>query len=81
MRRVTAAGVRETNIKCEVVHEVKGDQTPPTVQVTFSKILIIVCCGSSVSLHIVDGSELLLEGGSNTALDMIAAINSKSRTL
>ena len=37
MRRVTAAGVRESNMKCEVVHKVKGDQTSPTVHVTFSK--------------------------------------------
>lgn len=37
MRRVTATNVRETNLKCEVSHEVKGDQTPPTVAVTFGK--------------------------------------------
>lgn len=46
MRRVTAAGVQGTNSKCEVSHEVKGDQTPPTVQVTFSKppVNIFCCC-------------------------------------
>lgn len=37
MRRVTATRVRETNSKCEVIHEVKGDLTPPTVHVKFSK--------------------------------------------
>ncbi|CAI8032328.1 39S ribosomal protein L53, mitochondrial [Geodia barretti] len=64
MRRVTAARVRETNSKCDVTHEVRGDQTPPTVQVRFT-----------------DGSEFVLEGASHTALDIIAAINRKSRTL
>ena len=37
MRRVATEEVRESNLKCEVTHEVKGDQTPPTVHVTFSK--------------------------------------------
>ena len=40
MRRVTAAGVRETNLKCEILREIKGDQTPPAVHVTFSKCLL-----------------------------------------
>ena len=41
MRRVTAAGVKESNLKCEVAHEVKGDQTPPTVHVTFSEWMLL----------------------------------------
>ena len=41
MRRVTAAGVKESNLKCEVTHEVKGDQTPPTVHVTFSEWMLL----------------------------------------
>ena len=42
MRRVTSAGVRESNLKCDVAHEVKGDQTPPTVHVTFSKCMCVI---------------------------------------
>ena len=44
MRRVTAARVRETNSKCDVTHEVRGDQTPPTVQVRFSTSYIRILC-------------------------------------
>ena len=44
MRRVTAARVRETNSKCDVTHEVRGDQTPPTVQVKFSTSYVTMLC-------------------------------------
>ena len=81
MRRVTAARVRETNSKCEVSHEVKGDETPPTVQVKFSKSLMTMWCIVCALLCAADGSELVFEGSSHKALDIIAAINSKSRKL
>ena len=79
--------VRETNAKCDISHEVKGDQTPPTVQVKFSELslLFLLINFATISLPpsplAADGSELTLDGATHTALDMIATINSRSRSL
>lgn len=39
MRRVTASKLKETNPKCEVACEVKGDYSVPTIDVTFGTLL------------------------------------------
>lgn len=48
MRRVTASQLRETNPKCEVACEVKGDHSMPTVDVTFGRLWIEIVVGICV---------------------------------
>lgn len=80
---VSAGKLKLTNPKCQVRCSITGNFSDPSVEVEFSEfvitLLLIIIWLFNNSL--VDGSKMQFESAKFEALDMVAKINTKAKTL
>jgi len=82
LRRVSAAKLRETNPKCEVIYEIKSTNANPTVNVLFSELKVPLWSISHCFVYdIGDGSDMNFECINYKALEMVDEINTRCRAL